>query len=168
MIGFTQRSYDRGIVAGIIGMALIAGTFAYTNPAQAATSPLGSVRIQVVVVGGTAHASQFQLKIKKNGPVDTGTISGSGTTVIFSSLTPGTYSVTSSGPSGYKGSWSGDCNSQGEVTIGIGTEAACTLTQTYGTSAGGGGGGGGAEEPETPSRRGGGRTERTGSNRSSR
>lgn len=167
MIAFTIRSHARTIVAGIIGTAALAGAFAAAQQAHAATTPLGSVRIQVVVVGGTAYASQFPLKIKKNGPVDTGSISGSGTTVTFSSLTPGTYTITSTGPSGYRSSWSGDCNSHGEVVIGLGTEAACTLTQTYGTTAGGGGGGGGAEEPETPPRRGG-RTDRTGSPRTGR
>lgn len=168
MIAFTIRSHGSKILAGIIGTAVLASIFAVAQQAHAATTPLGSVRIQVVVVGGTAHASQFPLKIKKNGPVDTGSISGSGTTVIFSSLTPGTYTITSTGPSGYRASWSGDCNSHGEVAIGLGTEATCTLTQTYGTTAGGGGGGGGGEEePETPPRRGG-RTDRTGSTRSGR
>ena len=115
--------------------------------ASAATSPLGSVRIQVVVVGGSARASEFALKIKKSGPIDTGSVTGSGNTVIFSSLTPGSYTITSSGPSGYRGTWSGDCNSKGVLNIGIGTEAKCTLTETYGTTGGGGGGGGGGTTP---------------------
>jgi hypothetical protein len=82
-------------------------------------------------------------------------------------LTPGSYTITSSGPSGYRGTWSGDCNSKGELSIGIGTEAKCTLTETYGTTGGGGGGGGGGTVPPEPER-GSGRSDRTGSGRTSR
>ncbi len=155
----TYRSM-KAVAYTIAALIVIGGVATYAQSAAAAVSPLGSVQIQVVVVGGTANASQFPLKIKKNGPVDTGTITGSGNTVTFSSLTPGTYTITSTGPSGYRGTWAGDCNSRGEVTIGMGDTAACTLTQTYGTTAGGGGGGGGGGETPTPGR-GSGRSDRS-------
>lgn len=145
----------------IIAFSVIVGLGSYAQRASAAVSPLGSVKVQVVVVGGTANASQFPLKIKKNGPIDTGSVTGSGNTVTFSSLTPGSYTITSTGPSGYRGTWGGDCDSRGELTIGMGDVAACTLTQTYGTSSGGGGGGGGGGTPTPTPERGSGRSDRS-------
>ncbi len=163
-----SSAYRKAVVAGGVGVAIVfAGAVLTTGRVEAATSPLGSVRIHVIVVGGAAHASEFALKIKKSGPIDTGSVTGSGNTVIFSSLTPGAYSISATGPSGYRGTWSGDCNARGELSIGIGTEAACTLTETYGSTTGGGGGGGGGTVPPAPER-GSGRSERTGSSRTSR
>lgn len=169
-VNMKSATSHRSIIMGALAASAIVATVSFTAPwqtASAATSPLGSVRIQVVVVGGSAHASEFALKIKKSGPVDTGSVTGSGNTVIFSSLTPGSYTITSSGPSGYRGTWSGDCNSKGELSIGIGTEAKCTLTESYGTTGGGGGGGGGGTVPPEPER-GSGRSDRSGSGRTSR
>lgn len=98
-----------------------------------------SVRISVAVSGGSAGASDFKLHLVKSGAHDTGSPSGSGNTVIFSSLTPGTYTVVVNGPSGYGQSWGGDCSAQGMFTVSENGAAVCSLTNVFGAQSGGGG-----------------------------
>ncbi len=99
----------------------------------------GNVRISVGVSGGSAEASAFKLHLVKVGAHDTGSPSGSGNTVIFSSLTPGTYTVVVDGPSGYGRMWGGDCSVQGVFTVAENSTANCTLTNVFGATNGGGG-----------------------------
>ena len=72
--------------------------------------------------GGTAMASDFILKANNTPSNFTTFISG--TPQIVSA---GTYTITETGPAGYAASFSGDCNAQGQVTLG-GDSKTCTIT----------------------------------------
>lgn len=98
---------------------------------------VGSIKVNVVVSGGTATPSDVTVHIKKNGEADTGSPSGSGGAITFSDLIPGGYRVIASPLTGYTASWSGACNSQGNVTVAGDATATCTLTNTYSSNSGG-------------------------------
>ncbi|MBP9757251.1 MAG: hypothetical protein KBD06_01490 [Candidatus Pacebacteria bacterium] len=108
-----------------------------------------SVRVNVAVSGGSANASDFKLHLVKSGTRDTGSPAGSGNTVIFGSLTPGTYTVVQNAPSGYGATWGGACNAQGQFTVSEGSNVECSLANTYGTS-GSGESGPSVRTPRTP------------------
>jgi hypothetical protein len=127
----------RGVfIIGLLAATVLSYSL-FTNAVQGAT--FGSVRISVAVTGGAAQASAFKLHLVKAGAHDTGSPSGSGNTVIFSSLTPGTYTIVVDGPAGYGRTWGGDCNAQGSFTVAENMTANCTLTNVFGASNGGGG-----------------------------
>ncbi|MGH9658886.1 MAG: hypothetical protein ACRD96_10100, partial [Bryobacteraceae bacterium] len=44
------------------------------------------------------------------------------------SLNAGTYTITETGPTGYTGTFSGDCNPGGSITLKVGDVKACVLT----------------------------------------
>ena len=113
---------------------------------------VGSIKVTQVVSGGTAHTSDFTVHIVKSGAVDTGSPSGSGDSITFGQLTPGSYMVLqSSAPSGYTTSWGGACNAVGRVTVSANNTASCTVTYTVIPTTGGGGGGGSTgRTPRTP------------------
>lgn len=83
---------------------------------------LGTLTVTKVVSGGTKVATDFPLFV--NGMSIT---SGVATTT----LTAGTYTVTETGSADYTGSFSGDCNVDGEVDVTAGGSASCTLTNTF-------------------------------------
>lgn len=94
--------------------------------------PVGSIKVNTVIKGGTATASNFTVHLKKSGQPDTGSPSGSGNTVTFDQLTPGAYTVIESAPpTGYSVSWSGACDTQGNVTVAANATATCTVTNTF-------------------------------------
>lgn len=118
----------------------------------------GSVTIQVAVANGSADSSDFDIRIRKVGGISFGNLQASGDIITFGMLSPGTYLVTSSGPSGYSASWSGDCNAQGEVIIEAGVAKQCTLTETFAVPPPSGGsdrGDGDTPTPAPETRRGG-------------
>lgn len=101
--------------------------------------PVGSIRVNTVIVGGTAVQSDFAVHVKKGDLPDTGSPSGTGSVVTFGNLTPGGYTVIQSpAPLGYTVTWSGACNALGNVTVVANTTATCTVTNTFGTGTGGG------------------------------
>lgn len=71
--------------------------------------------------GGTAVASDFALFID-NDQVMNG---------IANDIAPGTYIVSENGISGYDGTFSGDCNTDGSITLNPGDEKTCIITNTY-------------------------------------
>lgn len=110
----------------------------------------GAVTIQVVVANGSANPGDFTLLIRKISSPSLGHIEASGDTITFSMLSPGTYSITSSGPAGYSASWSGDCSAQGDIMIEAGSAKHCTVAETYAVPpppVGGGGGDRGGTNP---------------------
>lgn len=131
--------------------------FLFSEKVNAAV--FGSVTIQVAVANGSADSSDFDIRIRKVSGIGFGNLQAAGDIVTFGMLSPGTYLVTSSGPSGYSASWSGDCNAQGEVIIEAGAAKQCTLTETFAVPppSGGGdsGGGGDTPTPAPETRRGG-------------
>ncbi len=135
-----EISHERMSVRTIAGLcalsmlALAGITLLRAAPVHAITSGFGSVKVtEVVQGGGTATPSDFEVSIKKSGGANTGTLSGSGEVITFSSLTPGMYTLSESGgPSGYSTSWSGDCNAQGMIMVIVNVASVCTITHTFG------------------------------------
>lgn len=112
---------------------LVACAFFWAGDAAAVST--GSVKITVLVSGGTAQPSDFKQTITKKGS-RSGSVTGSGNTVTFS-VVPGTYLISQKGPSRYTAVWSGDCSASGEVVVNSGAEARCTVTNTYGAKTSG-------------------------------
>lgn len=134
-----RRTYDMrnahggkpaGMWVGGTLIALLVFSVGFVTLARPVYAAQGSVTISVAVQGGTAHASDFKLTMKKKGS-NSGTI-GSGNSVTFSAG-PGTYAITAAGPTRYSPVWGGDCNAKGEITITDGTTKKCTLTNVYGS-----------------------------------
>jgi len=77
---------------------------------------------------GTASASDFQLYVKKGGVDVVGSpFSGSETGTVFQ-LDPGAYVISEDSDSNYISSISGNCASDGSVTISAGDNKTCTIT----------------------------------------
>jgi hypothetical protein len=89
--------------------------------------PTGKITVTKVVVnnnGGNNVISDFELL------VDDGIVSTPATSGVQIEVPAGTYSVTEVGSDGYQATFSGDCNSEGSVTVGVGEEKSCTITNT--------------------------------------
>lgn len=98
-------------------------TCTITNDDQAAT--LIVIKHVENPFGGTAKASGFTLSVSGNSP-NPASFPGAespGTPVL---LKPGSYSVTETGPRGYRASLSADCSG----SIGLGQTKTCTVTNT--------------------------------------
>jgi uncharacterized repeat protein (TIGR01451 family) len=80
------------------------------------------VKVIVNDDGGTATTSNFAL-FAGNGTATTTVTSG-----VAEPLPAGTYTVFESGPSGYSATFSGACDSNGVVTLGLGDALVCTIT----------------------------------------
>ena len=81
--------------------------------------------------GGTAVASAWSIHVKSGSNEVTGSPqAGSETGTTYTPLPAGTYAVSETGgPSGYSGpTFSGDCDSSGNVTLNAGDSKTCTLT----------------------------------------
>lgn len=86
--------------------------------------------------GGTKRASDFVLHVKKNGT----DISGSpfpGSVAPGTQLTPGmgTYTVSEDSMNNYTRSFSGDCDSSGNITLPASGTFTCVVTNTYKSAA---------------------------------
>lgn len=89
------------------------------DPDCAAFKP--KLTVTVVVSGGTLAAGNFPLFLDSMGIT-----SGTATTT-----TTGAHTVTQTGTSTYSGVFSGACDSGGHVTLAIGDNKSCTLTNTF-------------------------------------
>lgn len=69
--------------------------------------------------GGNAVISDFTLSVTGLGSVTSG---------VANAVTPGDYDVNENGLEGYEGTFSGDCDSEGLVTIADGENLTCTIT----------------------------------------
>jgi hypothetical protein len=81
--------------------------------------------------GGTATASQFSMHIKQSGTDVSGKspFAGAESPGTQRTLTAGSFNVSETGgPSGYAASISGDCSSSGDVTLAVGQNKTCTIT----------------------------------------
>lgn len=105
-------------------------------------APKGSLKVIKEVINdneGTAQASDFTLNVTDS--QQNSFVVQSGQTNEFN---PGAYTVgETGGPSGYTASFSGDCDSQGQISIEADEEFTCTITNN---DVGGNGGGGEEEE----------------------
>ena len=80
--------------------------------------------------GGSAVASQWQMHVKSGGTDIPGSpFAGAESPGVTKSVNAGTYNVSESGgPAQYTLSYSGDCDGQGNVTVGPGQSKTCVLT----------------------------------------
>ncbi|MFA6145960.1 MAG: hypothetical protein WC697_01335 [Patescibacteria group bacterium] len=79
------------------------------------------VTVNKVVInnnGGTASSGDYSLLIGSDAI----------TNGVQSAIDAGSYTVNESGPSGYTASFSGDCNSSGQIILNIGDVKTCTIT----------------------------------------
>lgn len=114
------------------GTVLIVPNITRNCTATHVFGPVGILKVNVVVIGGTALPTDFTVHLKKSGEPDTGSPSGSGSVVTFSDLAPGDYKVIQSPlPLGYTLSWSGACDADGDVTVRAGRTVTCTATNTF-------------------------------------
>ena len=78
--------------------------------------------------GGILSSPDFNIYVKAGGQdVSNSPASGSETGTIYN-LSPGTFVVSEDSVSGYNHSFSGDCDSEGSVTLSSGDVKTCTLT----------------------------------------
>ena len=96
------------------------GSYQCVPPRQ--TARLTVVKVVINDNGGNNTVPNFSLSVD-DGFVPTGVVSGATTT-----LPVGTYTVTETGVSGYVATFSGDCNADGDVTLTVGQEKTCVLT----------------------------------------
>ena len=94
-------------------------------------SPAPRLRVVKEVVnddGGSKAAGDFSVHVKQGGAEVAGSPqpgSASGSTYT---LEPGTFTVSEDGVAGYEGSFSGNCDASGEVTLAAGDSKTCTIT----------------------------------------
>ena len=119
-------------VSGIVGAISVV---AFAAVGYAATG--GSLTVTENIVGGTANSSNFIVTLKTQSGTSAVSISASGGTILFSTLTPGQYTLTVQGPAGYTTTWGSRC-AGGNVTITAGSSVSCTLTETFGNTGTGG------------------------------
>ena len=81
--------------------------------------------------GGTAIASAFNLHVKLSGTDVSGSpATGTGSPGTSYSLSAGTYVVSEDANTSYTGTFSGDCDASGNVTLASGDSKTCTVTNT--------------------------------------
>jgi uncharacterized repeat protein (TIGR01451 family) len=79
--------------------------------------------------GGAAVASNWSLHLKNGANEVTGSPQAGSETGDTYTVSAGSYSVSETGgPSGYAATFSGDCNATGAVTVSVGQEKTCTIT----------------------------------------
>jgi uncharacterized repeat protein (TIGR01451 family) len=97
------------------------------------TRDTGTITVIKHVVGGSAHAHDWDMHIKQ-GDTNIFTFDGAETPGTQRTVVSGTYKVTeTNGPSNYTLSYSGDCDTNGNVTVGKNENKTCTLTNTRNT-----------------------------------
>ncbi len=104
-------------------------TCTITNDDVAPTN--GTLKVVKLVTnnnGGTKVASDFNLHVKQNNVDVTGSPAVGSTTGKTYTLAGGSYNVSEDSVSGYAGTYSGDCDSNGNVTVVNGGAKICTIT----------------------------------------
>lgn len=96
-----------------------------TNTFATSTATTSSLTVTKNVVGGTATSGAFTLFVG-GVPVTNG--------VATTTLGAGTFTITESNLPGYTATFSGDCNAGGVVTLALGDDLECTITNTFATS----------------------------------
>lgn len=110
------------------------------------TPPPANLYVIKLVVGGTAIPANFTLRVKTStGAVIGGPAAGASAPGTAYSLSAGTYNVSEDANSSYTQSFSGACDSSGNVTLASGVDKTCTVINTNipvaPTPSSGGGGG---------------------------
>lgn len=141
MTSITHVSKAGAVLALAVAFAIALSA----TPAHAAGFGDGTIEVTGQMKSGTAHPSDFTVRLVRTSPSGGGSSEAQGDTIMFGGLTPGVYQLSkTAGPSGYSVAWSGDCNAQGSVIISVGTQAECTATYAYAPTPPRGGSGGGS------------------------
>ncbi|MDO8520969.1 MAG: ice-binding family protein [bacterium] len=119
-----------GTTTGAGGSATCNATVTVTAAAvPPALATLHVVKLVVNNSGGTAVASNFNLHVKLSGADVTGSpAAGTAAPGASYSLSAGTYNVSEDANASYAQSFSGACNSSGNVTLSAGDNVTCTIT----------------------------------------
>lgn len=148
-----------GSTVGWAGRALAFGgtvsTAGDTITVPTCTATAGILRVVKTVIndsGRSAIASDFNLHVRLSGTDVAGSPTvGTATPGTSYSVAPGTYAVSEDAVDNYSRTFSGSCDSSGNVTIAAGDDKTCTITNndnapvvagSTGTSSGSGTGGG--------------------------
>ena len=100
-------------------------------PPDSTPATLHIIKLVVNSNGGTAIASAFNLHVKLSGTDVSGSpATGTGTPGTAYTLSPATYVVSEDANSSYTGTFSGDCDASGNVTLATGDSKTCTVTNT--------------------------------------
>jgi len=100
-----------------------------SHPAPLAT--LHVIKLVVNANGGTAVASDFSVHVELGGTNVSGSPqNGTSTPGTLYSLAAGTYIVSEGSHAGYTQTFTGDCDSSGNVTLVAGTPKTCTVVNT--------------------------------------
>jgi extracellular elastinolytic metalloproteinase len=78
--------------------------------------------------GGTKVAGDFNVHVKTGGTEVSGSPRAGSTSGTSYQLAAGTYTVSEDAVTGYAGTFSGDCNASGQVTLAPGETKTCTIT----------------------------------------
>lgn len=98
------------------------------------TPTTGNLMVMNTVSGGTATTADFQVHVMKGGlDITNSPQSGSNTGTSYNGIATGTYTVsrTAGLPINYTTTFSGDCDTSGNVTIVASTTKTCALTNTF-------------------------------------
>jgi len=101
------------------------------NTVSSSPATLHVIKLVVNDVDGVAVPSDFNVSVKKSNVNVAGSpMSGTSTPGTLYSLAPGTYVVNEDANSSYTKSFSGDCNSSGNITLAAGDDKTCTIINT--------------------------------------
>jgi len=133
---------DSGITVGAnttwLGRALSFGgtittdTDTVTVPTCIAPATLHVIKLVVNANGGTAVPSDFSVHLENASSSDVygSPAPGAAAPGTLYSLTAGTYSVSENAHAGYTQSFSGNCDSSGNITLSAGSNEICTIINT--------------------------------------
>ena len=96
--------------------------------AVATTGTLKVIKLVSNSHGGTKGAGDFNIHVKSGGSDITGSPQAGSTSGTSYTLNAGSYVVSEDSVTGYSPTFSGDCDSSGNVTVSSGGNATCTIT----------------------------------------
>lgn len=92
----------------------------------------GNLNVITHVASGTNVSSDFTVSVKKSGVNAPGSpVAGTESPGTAYNISTGTYTVSATGSSDYAVTFSGDCDSGGNVNIALNDNKTCTVTETY-------------------------------------
>jgi hypothetical protein len=128
---WTGRALSFGETVTTDTDTITAPTCAATPPPAPALATLHVIKQVMNNNGGIAAASLFNLHVKLSGTDVAGSpATGTAAPGTSYSLAAGTYVVSEDANASYTRSFSGDCNSSGNVTLAAGVDRTCTITNT--------------------------------------
>lgn len=138
---FVGTLFDNDAVTSGAGTSILGRILAFNGPVTTATTTINlpsctplpaTLHVVKQVVndsGGSAAASSFPMHVKLSGADVAGSpAAGVGAPGTSYSLVPGTYNVAEDTNANYTQSFSGDCDSNGDVILASGNDKTCTIT----------------------------------------